>query len=79
MPRVSAKRQITLPAHQCNEAGIMPGDEIRSFIANGRITIVRQVPGTAWGCLQHLKADPTVLEEESRDGALERVRGQVIP
>ena len=41
MPKVSAKRQITLPAHQCNEAGIKPGDEYRSSVANGRITIVR--------------------------------------
>lgn len=79
MPKVSAKRQITLPAHQCDEAGIKPGDEFRSFVANGRITIMRQVPGSAWGCLRHLKAEPTVSEEESRDDALERVRGQVLP
>ena len=79
MPKVGAKRQITLPAHQCNEAGIKPGDEYRSFVANGRITIVGQVPGSAWGCLRHLGADPTVPDEESRDGELERVRGQAIP
>lgn len=75
MPRVSAKRQITLPAHQCNEAGLAPGDEFRSFVANGRITIVRQFPGSAWGCLRHLKSDATVSEDESRDSALEPIRG----
>ena len=75
MPRVSAKRQITLPVRQCNEAGIAPGDEFRSFVANGRITITRQVPGSAWGCVRHLESDATVSENESRDSALGRVRG----
>ena len=75
MPRVSAKRQITLPAHQCREAGIEPGDEYRSFVANGHITITRRIPGSAWGCLGHLKADLNVSEEDSRQSALERVRG----
>ena len=75
MPRVSAKRQITLPARQCNEAGLAPGDEFRSFVANGRITIVRQVPGSAWGCLGHLESDAAVSEDESRDSALGRIRG----
>ena len=79
MPRVSAKRQITLPAHQCSEAGIKPGDEYRSFVANGHITIIRQTPGSAWGCLSHLEADPAISEDESRDSALERVRGQGTP
>ena len=27
MPHVSAKRQITLPADQCRQVGIGPGDE----------------------------------------------------
>ena len=27
MPKVSAKRQITLPVEQCNEVGIKPGGE----------------------------------------------------
>ena len=42
MPRVSAKRQVTLPVAQCREAGIGPGDEYRSYVADGRITIVRK-------------------------------------
>ena len=75
MPRVSAKRQITLPARQCSEAGLAPGDEFRSFVANGRITIVRQVPGSAWGCLEHLESDAAVSEDESRDSVLGRIRG----
>ena len=74
MPRVSSKRQITLPAAQCREAGIAPGDEYRSYIHNGRITIVRLKHNGAYGCLAHLKPDPTVSDEESRQGALKSAR-----
>ncbi len=75
MPKVSSKRQITLPAAQCRLAGIEPGDECQSFVADGRITIVRQEPGSAWGCLAHLRADETVTDEQSRQDAIERERG----
>ena len=76
MPKVSAKRQITLPADQCRLVGIEPGDECQSFVADGRITIVRQEPGSAWGCLSHLEVDQTVSDEESRQDAMEGKRGQ---
>lgn len=76
MPKVSAKRQITLPADQCRLVGIVPGDECLSFVADGRITIVRQEPGSAWGCLAHLEGDPTVSNEESRQDAIEGKRDQ---
>lgn len=74
MPKVSAKRQITLPARQCRLAGIEPGDEYRSFVSDRRITIVRQEPGSAWGCLAYLEADETVSDEQSRQGAVEAKR-----
>lgn len=76
MPKVSAKRQITLPADQCRLVGIEPGDECQSFVAEGRITIVRQEPGSAWGCLAHLEGDPKVSEVESRQDAIEGKRDQ---
>lgn len=75
MPKVSAKRQITLPAGQCRSVGIEPGDDCRSFVADGRITIVRQQSGSAWGCLAHLRAEETVSDERSRQDAIERKRG----
>ena len=75
MPKISAKRQLTLPANQCRLAGIEPGDECRSFVANGRITIVRQQLGSAWGCLAHLRANETVSDEQSRQDAIERKWG----
>ena len=75
MPKVSAKRQLTLPANQCRSAGIEPGDECRSFVAKGRITLVRQQPGSAWGCLAHLRVDETVSDDQSLQEAIERKRG----
>ena len=58
MPRVSAKRQITLPIDQCKEVGIGPGDEIRSYVADGRITIVRKTPDAAQGFLRQHRRRP---------------------
>ena len=71
MPRVSAKRQITLPIDQCREVGIGPGDEVRTYVADGRITIVRKTPGAARGFLRQVVGDPTVSDEESLEGALD--------
>ena len=71
MPRVSAKRQITLPIDQCREVGIRPGDEYRSFVADGQITIVRKTRGAAKGFLRHVAGDPTVSEEESLQHTLD--------
>ena len=71
MPRVSAKRQITLPIDQCREIGIGPGDEVRSYVADGRITIVRKTPGAAKGFLHHVAGDPAVTDEESLQDALD--------
>ncbi len=70
MPKVSTKRQITLPVEQCKEVGIQPGDEYRSFVANGHITIVRKISGTAKGCLHHVTGDAAISDEESRQSAL---------
>ncbi|MCY4470971.1 MAG: AbrB/MazE/SpoVT family DNA-binding domain-containing protein [Thiotrichales bacterium] len=71
MPRVSAKRQITLPIAQCREAGIGPGDEYRSYVAEGRITIVRMTAGAARGSLAHVAGDPDVSDEESLEDGLD--------
>ena len=70
MPRVSAKRQITLPIEQCREVGIGPGDEYRSYVADGRITIVRKTAGAARGFLCHVAGDPAVGDEESLQDAV---------
>ena len=71
MPRVSAKRQITLPVDQCREVGIGPGDEIRCFVADGCITIVRKTAGAAKGFLAHVPGETGVTDEESLESALD--------
>ena len=71
MPRVSAKYRITLPIDQCREAGIGPGDECQSFVADGHITIVRQTAGAARGMLGHVAGDPGIGDEESLEDALD--------
>jgi bifunctional DNA-binding transcriptional regulator/antitoxin component of YhaV-PrlF toxin-antitoxin module len=71
MPKVSSKRQITLPVEQCQQVGIEPGDEYQSFIANGHITIVKKIPGAAKGILKHVKGDTSVTDEASLQSALD--------
>ena len=71
MPRISAKRQITIPIDMCREAGLAPGDEYECLIANGRVTIIRKQAGAAAGILRHVEGDPTVTDDESLSSALE--------
>ena len=71
MPRVSAKRQITIPANQCEELGIQPGDEIESFIADGRITLVKKHKGAAKGVLKHVKDKQNISDDDSLQSALQ--------
>ncbi len=71
MPKVSSKRQITLPVDQCRQAGIEPGDEYQSFVADGHITIIKKTPGAAKGVLGHVRGDSSVTDEESLQSALD--------
>lgn len=67
MPRLSAKRQITLSIDQCKLAGIEPGDHYRSFVDNDRrITIVKKVAGAAKGVLKGIKTNNRYTEEQSQ-------------
>ncbi|MCK5359141.1 MAG: AbrB/MazE/SpoVT family DNA-binding domain-containing protein [Gammaproteobacteria bacterium] len=71
MPKVSAKRQITLPVDQCRLAGIEPGDDYVSFVDNeGHITIIKIVAGSAKGILENIKADNRVSDEASLQSSL---------
>lgn len=71
MPKVSAKRQITIPIDLCHEAKIEPGDEVEAFIYNGQITIVKKKRGAAKGILGHVKTDKRLGDEQSLQSALE--------
>lgn len=71
MPKVSAKRQITLPIEQCKLAGIEPGDEYDSYVDNaGHITIVKKVVGAAQGILKGIAVNQGVSEAESLYGGM---------
>lgn len=70
MPKISAKRQITLPIQQCNQLGLKPGDDYVSFIFDGRITIIKKVATAAKGVLKHVKKDPLVSDSESMQDGL---------
>ena len=71
MPKVSAKRQITLPMSQCRVLGIEPGDDVESFIADGQITIVKKLKGTAKGMLKKIQPDIAMTDEESLQSAIQ--------
>ena len=70
MPKISSKRQITLPVEQCLELGINPGDEYQSFVADGHITIVKKKPAAAQGILKNIVANASISDEESLQSAL---------
>ncbi len=71
MPKVSSKRQITLPVDQCQQIGIEPGDEYQSFVADDHITIVKKIPGAAKGILKQVKGDTAMTDEASLQSALD--------
>jgi bifunctional DNA-binding transcriptional regulator/antitoxin component of YhaV-PrlF toxin-antitoxin module len=71
MPRVSAKRQITLPIEQCRLAGIEPGDEYDSYVDNeGHITIVKKVAGAAKGLLKGIPVNKNFNDEQSLQSSI---------
>ncbi len=71
MPKVSAKRQITLPIDQCRQAQIEPGDEYNSYVDNnGYITIIKSTSGSAKGVLKGIKVDKRLSDESSLKNAL---------
>jgi len=70
MPKVSAKRQITLPMSQCRALGIEPGDEVESFIADGQLTIIKKRKGAAKGMLKMVQPDASMTDEESLQSVL---------
>ncbi|GJL65160.1 MAG: hypothetical protein NPIRA05_01310 [Nitrospirales bacterium] len=68
MPRVSAKRQITLPVATCEELGIHPGDDVEIFRHGNQFNIIKKEVGSAAGILKDTKANKSVSDEESRQG-----------
>lgn len=72
MPKVSIKRQITLPIEQCKLADIAPGDEVETFLFNNQITIVKKQAGAARGVLAGVASDRRVKDQQSLQDTLDR-------
>jgi bifunctional DNA-binding transcriptional regulator/antitoxin component of YhaV-PrlF toxin-antitoxin module len=71
MPKVSAKRQITLPIDQCAVAKIDIGDDIESFVdRKGVISIVRKQLGAAKGILEKNSASSDLSSSLSLEGEI---------
>ncbi len=71
MPKVSAKRQITLPIEQCKAAGIEPGDDYTSYVdSDGHITIVRKRSGVGKGILKRIDVNNAYSDEDSLQSGL---------
>lgn len=61
-PKVSSKRQITLPVAQCEALGIEPGDEVEIFVADRRLTNTRKRRGAVHRLLKDVAVDPTLSD-----------------
>jgi len=71
MPKVSSKRQITLPIAGCGELDIQPGDEVEIFRYGNQFNIVKKQIGAAAGLLRGGKVNKKVSEHESLMGNFE--------
>jgi bifunctional DNA-binding transcriptional regulator/antitoxin component of YhaV-PrlF toxin-antitoxin module len=66
MPKVSSKRQITLPVTGCDELGINPGDEVEILRHGNQFNIIKKQVGSAAGILKGTKLNKAVSDEQSR-------------
>ncbi|MCV6627262.1 MAG: AbrB/MazE/SpoVT family DNA-binding domain-containing protein [Cellvibrionaceae bacterium] len=71
MPKVSAKRQITLPIAGCEELGIQPGDEVEILRHGNQFNIIKKQVGSAAGLLKGTKVNKAVSDEQSRQDQFE--------
>jgi bifunctional DNA-binding transcriptional regulator/antitoxin component of YhaV-PrlF toxin-antitoxin module len=68
MPKVSSKRQITLPLAGCNELDIEPGDDVEIFRYGNHFNIIKKELGSSAGLLKGVKVNKKMSERESLTG-----------
>lgn len=68
MPKVSTKRQITLPVSGCEELDIHAGDEVEILRHGNQFNIIKKKVGSAAGLLKDTKPNKAVSDEESCQG-----------
>lgn len=71
MPKVSSKRQITLPISGCEELGIEPGDEVEILRHGNQFNIIKKKVGSAAGILKGVQTSKAVSDEQSRQSRFE--------
>ncbi len=71
MPKVSGKRQITLPISGCEELGINPDDEVEILRYGKQFNIFKKVSGSAKGMLKGIKINKEVTDKQSLQGHFE--------
>ena len=71
MPKVSSKRQITLPVTGCEELGIEPGDEVEILRHGNQFNIIKKKAGAAAGMLKNTSPNKAISDEQSRQGHFE--------
>lgn len=60
MPKVSTKRQVTLPVTGCEELDIHPGDEVEIFRHGNQFNVIKKETGSAVGVLKGTKSNKYV-------------------
>ena len=65
MPKVSRKRQITLPVAECEELGIAPGDDVEILRYRDQFNIRKKTPAAAAGILKGTKIRKEISDRES--------------
>ncbi len=65
MPKVSSKRQVTLPIAGCEALDIHPGDEVEILRYGNQFNIIKKEVGAAAGMLKNIKPNKKVSDRES--------------
>lgn len=68
MPKVSSKRQVTLPIAGCEALDIHPGDEVEILRYGNQFNIIKKEVGAAAGMLKHIKPNKKVSDRDSLMG-----------
>lgn len=71
MPKVSGKRQITLPISGCEELGINPGDEVEILRHGNQFNIIKKVSGSAKAMLKGIQINKQATDKQSRQSHFE--------
>ena len=71
MPKVSSKRQITLPISGCEALGINPGDEVEILRYGNQFNIIKKVSGSSKGMLKNVKINKKISDKASLQSQFE--------